>query len=241
MKVEKIVGKDALLSFDECTIGYAVRYLFAPFATSNPNMSARENPLLRAIFQTASGLPNDHQHADCILSSGEPISFIGSRRMDSIINLGYANGHIFEYKTMARLLNELVDADVAVEEHLISKLLVIQVPQKDLSKVRKFNSYWEKARTAKTLKRWERFTYNCSTFAHNAFIEAEFLPPKDDDLFDTPDRLYDRLERLLPKDYQLSRHEGYLGFSELPNHPNEYYLLVNGNYPPVMSSLFKRR
>ncbi len=237
MKVEKIVGKDVLLSLDEYTIGYVVRYIFPK---NNPNMSARDNPLLRAIFQTASGLPSNLQHADCILSSGEPICFVGARGNASMLDL-YANGHILEYKTMGRVFNEFIDVNIAEEATLFSKLLIIQVPQKDLSKVHKFHSYWEKARTARSLKRWEKFTNNCSTFAHNAFIEAELLPPKDDDQFDTPDGVYDRLERLLPKDYQLSRYDGYLGFAKRHNYPNKYCLLVNGNYSAGMSCMLKKR
>ena len=238
MKVEKIVGKDALLSFDEYTIGYVVRYLLNPYINVNPMMSARDNGLFRAISQTATGLPTSYQHADCILSSGEPICFVGGRQDGVLVEmLGYANGHILEYKMMKRVLNELVDMGLAEESILISKLLIIQVPQKDLSKVRKFHSYWEKARTSKTLKRWERFTNNCSTIAHNAFIEAELLPPKDVNEFDTPDRVYERLVKLLPKDCQLSRYGGYLGFLERPNYRNQYYLAVNGNYPAAVSGL----
>lgn len=240
MKVERTVGKDTLLSFDEYTIGYVVRYLLNPYTNVNHMMSARDNPLFRAIAQTASGLPSSYQHADCILSSGEPICFIGGRQEGVLVEmLGYANGHILEYKMMKRVLNELVDVDLAIESTIISKLLIIQVPQKDLSKVRKFHSYWEKARTTKNLKRWERFTNNCSTFAHNAFIEAELLPPKAVNEFDTPDRVYERLVKLLPKDYQVNRYNGYLGFLERPNYPNQYCLAINEDYPAVASGLLK--
>ncbi len=195
--IQDKLTKRLRLQLDASSIGYVVR-----------NM--RDLNTSVSVFE---------QHADCILSTGEPVGFFARNQahdQGSIAEMfTTCGGAIFGYDKMVRLSYELIDESVARQNGFFSCLLIIQGSTATDERLLKFNEFWKNAKTANkghsgvfhNLKR------NCATVAYEGFLAAGIVEGRMSLLLDTPCSLFRHLVRCAKqKGYTVSCYLGHLGF-----------------------------
>ena len=152
------------------------------------------------------------QHADCILSNGEPIGYFGGEgAASSGSSSGSWNksglnmrGFVADYQKMKQVRPFYVDLALAKRYSVISTALIIDV---GYSKATLFDRYWN------NLKRNPGSFYlvgkNCSSTSSQAFVAASILNRGIPGL-DTPNNLYRQLRTHLQSNSV--SYSGYLGF-----------------------------
>lgn len=152
------------------------------------------------------------QHADCILSSGEPIGYFGGEgAASSGSSSGSWNssglnmkGFVADYQKMKQVRPFYVDLSLAKRYSVISTILIIDVGN---SKATLFDKFWH------DLKRKPGAFYlvgkNCSTTSSRAFVASSILNRGIPGL-DTPNNLYRQLQTQLQSN--AVSYSGYLGF-----------------------------
>lgn len=152
------------------------------------------------------------QHADCILSSGEPIGYFGGEgAASSGSSSGSWNstglnmkGFVAGYQKMKQVRPFYVDISLAKKYSVISTVLIIDV---GCGKAALFDKFWN------DLKRNPGAFYlvgkNCSTTSSRAFVASSILNRGIPGL-DTPNNLYRQLRTQLQSN--AVSYSGYLGF-----------------------------
>ena len=152
------------------------------------------------------------QHADCILSSGEPIGYFGGEgAASSGSSSGSWNrsglnmkGFVADYQKMRQVRPFYVDLSLAKRYSVISTVLILDV---GYGKAVLFDKFWN------DLKRNPGAFYlvgrNCSSTSSRAFVAASILNRGIPGL-DTPNNLYRQLRSQLQS--KATSYSGYIGF-----------------------------
>ncbi|WP_153301504.1 hypothetical protein [Endozoicomonas arenosclerae] len=144
------------------------------------------------------------QHADCIISTGEPFGFFGDEgaasggRYSISWNRSGMNmkGMVANYEGMRKIRPYYVDASMAKKYNVVSCLLSLKVtPQEsDL-----FDKFWKQLQL--NPGSFNLLGGNCSSHASEAFVEANILSKGIPGL-DTPNNLFKQLSQEKSRDVQ---------------------------------------
>lgn len=196
MLVQRFGGR-VEIQLDEASIGYIVR------GKNGPN----DAPGLFA------------QHADCVLSSGEPVGFFGlagpgtaSASWNSIAMNQRASA--LGYDHMLENRAAFVDVVASKNKRLYSTILIIS--EIDNLKCSLFNNYWWEKKEAEkgSFAPFHLLGRNCSSFAHLSFEELGLLTYSTRGLFLTPNKLFDHLiSSSKINKYILTCYSGFIGFN----------------------------
>lgn len=170
--------------------------------------------------------PNDvpgllTQHADCILSTGEPVGFFGREgpgsgglSSTSWNSIGINQiASVLGYDQMLETRKTFVDAELARGVNGFSTILIISGLQEIECSL--FNDYWRERKEAKKGSNppFHMLGRNCSSFAHHSFEELNLLNPNTRNLFLTPNKLFHHLINFSKcKNYKLNCYSGFVGF-----------------------------
>ena len=152
------------------------------------------------------------QHADCILSTGEPVGYFGgggaassgstSGSWGSVgLNL---KGYVSRYERMKQERPFYVNLRDAKQLKVVSTVLLIKT---DKDKATLFDKFWINLEADPGA--FYLLGKNCSSRASKAFVAANIVSEGIPGL-DTPDNLYRQLTRRLEK--HVTSYSGYIGF-----------------------------
>jgi hypothetical protein len=153
------------------------------------------------------------QHADCILSTGEPIGFFGG---DPAYSGGSASGSVnrsglnltgfvADYNKLLQIRPYYVNATMAKSYGVISGVLIVDT---DAAKAKAFDAFWKSLRNAPGS--FSIMGKNCSTRASKAFYTAKITDRGIPGL-DTPNNLYLQIKRCAPS---CTSYFGHVGFTK---------------------------
>lgn len=144
------------------------------------------------------------QHADCVLTSGEPVGFYGegNGRVSNSSGLSM-QGIVYRYDLLLQRRQEYVVMDTAKKYELVSGVLLISVTG---TEAELFTQYWDKL--TNTPGGFDIVGDNCSSHASAGFIHAGILKNGIPGL-DTPDNLF----RQLCAKRNCKQFFGFLGFT----------------------------
>ena len=168
-----------------------------------------------------------NQHADCILSNGEPVGFFGGpeaavgeafKSMRSSLTYGFnMRGFVRDFQRFNRQVRPYVNIGEAILERRVCTLLIIPVNKNEADA---FDSYWAKLKINPGM--FNLLGHNCSTRAWQAFNHAGVIKNAMPGL-DTPDNLYRHLR--LNRENTVT-YSGFLGFQPDERSSEGYRVLV---------------
>ncbi|MFT3868904.1 MAG: hypothetical protein QM715_10645 [Nibricoccus sp.] len=155
------------------------------------------------------------QHADCILSNGEPIGYfflgapfgMSSMAVPSSVFQSADKGRegmVVDYKAMKRLMPHFTDASRARQTGCLSTFILVETSQENVSA---FDGYWQLQRNSPG--GFYIFGGNCSSYASRAFRHAKILTSSIPGM-DTPNNLYNQLAR--HNGLKTMSYSGHIGF-----------------------------
>lgn len=183
------------------------------------------------------------QHADCILSNGEPIGFFGEggdSSSDSSGGPSYSSsgtsadgpsislnsvginmlGTVADYEKMKKIRPFYVDMALAKKYNIISTILLVKTT---LNQTIMFDQFWKNLKLNPGA--FHLLGANCSSHASEAFINAKIVAGGIPGL-DTPNNLYKQIKIKMPTKTKI--YSGYVGFNKLPG-ANGYEIQFSSN------------
>ncbi|ROS00199.1 hypothetical protein EDC56_2837 [Sinobacterium caligoides] len=160
------------------------------------------------------------QHADCILSNGEPYGFFGDNAPASGGGFSVSwnrsgmnmKGVAADYAVMKRIRPYYVDAEEAKRYDVKSTLLIIDA---SIEEAALFDNFWRQLRLKPG--RFNILGSNCSSHASKAFITANIVSEGIPGL-DTPNNLFKQLQA--KPDRNIAIRSGHIGAKKLSE--NQY-------------------
>ena len=192
-------GRKVHINLDGSSLGYVVRGM----------ADISHSP---SVFQ---------QHADCVLSTGEPVGFFGNAGAGSggVSSLSWNSMSMnmipkaLGYDEMLSLIPHFVDSHKAKEMKCFSTVLIFH--KIEVEKVSAFDNFWWEKKAARTgdLKPFHILGRNCSSFAYAGFKESNLLSDRPG-LIDTPAKLFHHLVKIMKlNNYTLSCFSGLVSFN----------------------------
>lgn len=153
------------------------------------------------------------QHADVVLSTGEPMGFFGSGGGFSGQYGMFMDGVVADFGVMRDMRPYYVEAAVAETYNVVSTICYLQVSDDQAAK---FDAFW-KAPDEKTRRDMKSFSLvgdNCSTAASMAMRHAGILRGEIPGL-DSPNGLYHQMKTRFGMGFACQ--SGYVGFEKQGN------------------------
>lgn len=153
------------------------------------------------------------QHADVVLSTGEPMGFFGSGGGPFARSGMLMDGVVADYGVMQQIRPFYVEAKQAQDYDVVSTLCYLQVTDEQAAR---FDAFWKSPdeSTKREMKSFSLVGDNCSTAASMALRHAGILGREIPGL-DSPDALYHQLKTRFGMGFACQ--SGYVGFERMGN------------------------